>query len=429
MTAPLDPQIQAYAASLDNVAPVTLSEVMHGRATRAVTTQRTVRLRWATIGVVAASLLATCIVIGLSGVSGVKPKPRPGPLPAAAPPATWSSLAGAGGDFWLLGTYRCAKLTCPAIARSTDGGSSFVRVGAPSIALNFNSPGDYGFGPLQFANAKDGYVTITDIPNSGKGADIVYRTDNGGKTWQRVDLGGQLTSGVVTTPSRAYALVSTCPGGIGVGGCTSLAIASSSTSDNSWATTPLPVGTRSPTTTLAAFGSRVWLAVVPNGGGNLRVFVSSDQGKHFSSLPVTDTAGLRCQLTATSVTTLWGFCATGMEGYAVRSVDGGRSFAGIAAPANPSNSAVILPLSNTVAVYGVPLSPDLWVTRDAGRHFTAELRSASPGGGFLVAFASTSDWLVLQSVSGHESLRRTMDGGRSWEPVPLPLGHGVVTSK
>jgi hypothetical protein len=72
---------------------------------------------------------------------------------------------GAAGNFWLLGTKPCGADTCLVVERSTDGGKTFQRVGAPSFPYRANQPGEHGFGgTFRFVNARDGYLNTDDIP-------------------------------------------------------------------------------------------------------------------------------------------------------------------------------------------------------------------------------------------------------------------------
>ena len=104
------------------------------------------------------------------------------------------------------------------------------------------------------------------------------------------------------------------------GECRSQTLASSAVTSDVWTTRPLrlPVDEAIQPVGLAAFGSKVWLIAT----GVLSV--SFDGGRSFASLPSTGMFGLACYATATSTMTLWGFCATGSLGYAVRSTNGGR---------------------------------------------------------------------------------------------------------
>lgn len=338
----------------------------------------------------------------------------------------WLTVAGAGGSFWLLGDYPCSAGTCFAVMQSTDDAATFTRVAAPSLAAPIGgSEGDFGVNDFVFANRDDGYFYVLN-PNPH-----LYWTGDGGRSWRAVQPGkssvwrdsgtsGPLASSIVTTHGRAYVLIFRFRS---TGGYpTSYALASSAVTDDSWTTVPLPVpGPSTDNVGMAAFGSKVWLIVVPGGGGNASILVSEDEGRSYSPLPTTGMLGLSCRATATVSTTLWGFCGTGMNGYAVRSSDGGREWVGVT-DGRSSNSGSILAISDTEAIFENPSSLDVWLTRDGGAHFTPVLRSQVPQGGFDEAFASTTTWLALGTApsGGNSVLWRTTKGGRSWQPVKLP---------
>ena len=135
--------------------------------------------------------------------------------------------------------------------------------------------------------------------------------------------------------------------------------------------------------------------------------------------------GVACNATATSAMTLWGFCATGSLGYAVRSTDGGRNFTRLPGwKYEASNAGSLIPLSNREAVF----QPDqgiFWLTRDGGGHFSSVRFSSlwqSRNYGFSITFASTTTWLVLgvQEPGEHNLLWRTTNAGRSWKTVDTP---------
>ena len=344
---------------------------------------------------------------------------------------TPTAVTGAAGYLWMLGTYPCSTGTCPVLMRSTDGGKSFVRVGSPPLAID----------SMEFANSKDGYAYDAE---ASTGATTLYWTGDGGKVWHSAlaRFRASRPLPVVITRGNAYVLVP--KGCSGDGQCRALDLASSAVTSDVWTTRPLPLTLDEVNSEvgLAAFGSKVWL-IVAAASANAVLLVSDDGGRSFESLPSRGmSGGLACYATATSATTLWGFCATGSLGYAVRSTDGGRDFATLSGwnrghrPAAQGGS--ILPLSNNEAIFQ-PGGPSMWLTRDNGRHFSAVRFSSlwqSPNYGFSIAFASTTTWLVLgiyEQPGGANLMWRTTNDGRSWEPVKAPSvttatgGEGTVT--
>jgi photosystem II stability/assembly factor-like uncharacterized protein len=298
--------------------------------------------------------------------------------------------------------------------RSTDGGKTFVRVTYPSA---FGPGWTVGGKSFWFANADDGYLYVSSSSTFG-----LYWTWNGGKTWRLIQPGGSrawrdspvsgpLASPIVTTEGRAYVLVLE---GCSTYRCKSVALASSPVGRDSWTTRPIPLDEATSSAGLAAFGSTVWLIETLDGGSMAHVFVSDNGGKGFSNLPTKGMLGGSCTATATSITTLWGYCIGGNTGSAVRSTDGGRVCKGLPGTGSP-NASSILPISDDEAVFLDETSTHLWLTRDGGTHFTSVLSNV-PGGGY-VAFASKTTWLVLGSGS---RLWRTTNGGNTWQPVKAP---------
>ena len=321
---------------------------------------------------------------------------------------TPTAVTGADGYLWMLGTYPCATGTCPVLMRSADGGKSFARVGTPPAGM-------YG---IEFANRQDGYAYGPDYQGDSS---RLYWTDDGGKFWRLVFARFQAT--VVITGGRAYVLV---PENCSTKGlCKSLEVASSLVTSDEWTMRPLPVTAVEAENQFGwtAFGSNVWL-LLTWGVNRTRLLVSHDGGRTFSKLtPGGYLGALGCSLTASSPTTLWGFCVTGNGGYAIRSTDGGRDFVNVGYPGGMSNAVQIFPISDTEAIF-YPLFGDIWLTRSGGRRFNSLLRvPQNPQYTCQVALVGGTTWLVLglsEETDEADLMWRTTDGGRSWQPVKAP---------
>ena len=327
---------------------------------------------------------------------------------------TPTAVTGAAGYLWMLGTYPCSTGTCSVVMRSSDGGKSFVKVGTLPAA-NYQ---------IEFANREDGYAF-----GAGGGPldeSRLYWTGDGGKTWRFALARFRYSPPqvVVITDGRAYVLVvpENCSA---KGPCKSVQLASSPVTSHTWTARPLPLTVSEAENQFgwAALGSNVWLILTSV--SNARLLVSHDAGRTFSKLtPGGYLGALGCSLTATSPTTLWGFCATGNGGYAIRSTDGGRSFVSLRTPGGMSNNILIYPVSDSEAMF-YPLAGDMWLTQDGGRHFTSLLRIPySSEYTCEVALASARTWLVLAS-SGYGRntsylMWRTTNAGRSWQTEHAP---------
>jgi photosystem II stability/assembly factor-like uncharacterized protein len=320
-----------------------------------------------------------------------------------------TAVTGAAGYLWMLGTYPCSARTCPVLMRSTDGGKSFVRVGTPPVGM-------YG---IEFANHEDGYVY-----SAGTQGDLsrLYSTDDGGKSWRLAFA--RFRAPVVVTGSRAYALV---PEDCSTEGqCKSLKLSSSVVGGDAWRESQLPLTVDQAENPFgwAAFGSKVWLILTSV--STAQVLRSHDGGRTFSELtPGGYVGGLGCSLSATSLTTLWGFCVTGNGGYGIRSTDGGKNFVTVLTPGGLSNAVEIYPVSGNEAIF---VAGGLWLTRNGGRHFSSLLR-VPQSYQCEVALASATTWFVF-GFSGYgppNLMWRTNNGGRSWQSVKSPSVTATMT--
>jgi len=418
----------------DTLRVVAASPIDPGRTPGVAALPRPRVPRRATAALVAAAIVVVFFVplphVSLfhSLVAPAKVTPTNTPMVTSAR-VTPTEVTGAGGYLWMLGTYPCSTGTCSVVMRSSDGGKSFVRVGTLPAA-------DYR---IEFANREDGYAF-----GSGGGPDAesrLYWTGDGGKTWRfaLARFGYSLPQVVVITGGRAYVLVATDCSAKGM--CKELA--SSPVTSDTWTARPLPltVGEVDKQFGWAVFGSNVW--VIMTSGSNAHLLISHNGGRTFSKLTPggralsTLTPGglgaLGCNLTATSPTTLWGFCASDNGGDAIRSTDGGRSFVSVPTPGGNylltpggmSNYFSIYPTSDSEAIF-YPDSGDVWLTRDGGKHFTSLLRIPhSSEYTCQVALASAKTWLVF-AFSFHKPPKspylmwRTTNAGRSWQPVKAP---------
>jgi photosystem II stability/assembly factor-like uncharacterized protein len=362
------------------------------------------------IGVIAVSVVALALAACTTSAVGLADSTD------AHPHVRWIDMTAAAGRAWLLGTYPCSSHTCYVILRSDNDGGTWARVAAPPVHSTSGSIIEVYVDSLTFANRDDGYA-YGGVPPLAQ----MYWTHDGGETWHRVRPPGPFASPIVTTGGYAYALVyrgspfvtfsfSSKP--------LTYALVSSAVTGDVWATTPLRAVNL---VRFAAFDSKVWLITVKSSGG-ARLLVSEDGGRMFTSLPSTGLGGLDCEATATSVTTLWGFCSTSTLGYGVRSSDGGRDFTKVSVAGVSSKGGSLLSLSDKEAIYLVPNSPNVWLTRDGGEHFASVLRSQNLRPAFEVAPTSTTTWLVLglSAIGGTNTMWSTTDGGRTWQRINPP---------
>jgi len=318
---------------------------------------------------------------------------------------TPTAVTGAAGYLWLAGTYPCVTGTCPLLLRSTDGGKSFLRVGTPPADMY----------SIEFANRQDGYGLLQQTSSGGPS---LYWTTDSGKVWQLVPSLGLITSPLLAANGRGFVAVYR---GCSKTECQSLDLATSAVTRGSWTLKPLPLSQHALNypdyyeVGLAAFGSKLWVAVV-SAIGKVVVFLSEDGGHHLSILPSEGLGGLRCFLSATSSTVLWGQCVTGLFGYFVRSSDGGRKFVVLRPPGEYANSNDYLALSDEDALFDVAGVQDMLTSEDGGRTF-AHLPQGPRGVGVAdIVPLSTTNWFAY----GSTGFWLTTNSGRSWQRLNVP---------
>jgi hypothetical protein len=111
-------------------------------------------------------------------------------------------------DLWGLTTEPCPRpgadsARCAVTVRSDDGGSTWTRLGRLDAATDGRTQAD-SVSEVHFADANHGWVYDRSL----------FATFNGGKRWQRVDLGEPVVA-LASSGSSAYALVGDCPEGVG----------------------------------------------------------------------------------------------------------------------------------------------------------------------------------------------------------------------
>jgi hypothetical protein len=125
-----------------------------------------------------------------------------GPVPPNFVPSsvTWDSAS----TGWVLGQAgtpgTCVNANpyiCTSIARTSDGGSTWVGIHAPSAGA---PSGATGVSELRFLDGVNGWAFGPEL----------WSTHNGGITWTQVNTGGQLVTDLETVGNNAYALFATC---------------------------------------------------------------------------------------------------------------------------------------------------------------------------------------------------------------------------
>lgn len=334
--------------------------------------------------------------------------PAGGPVPTGFSPGSFTAVGDA--RYWVLGTAPCAAGRCPALVRTTDGGSTFVAIPAPPL-----TPGPAGQPTLRFADSLDGYAFVENGPSSS-----FFSTHDGGASWHAQALNDVL--GLAIGSGQVAVVTAQCGGS----GCSAYALQRSPVASDSWSSSPLPFTPDGAAIDLDAHGQDLWLMGTPasaNGPNSGVLARSTDAGATFVVGHSPCQPGLGGRLSPTSDTNLWAVCPTGTEAGAARSVDGGVTFSHLTTPPM-SNSASLGAASAQVAV----LSPN---------DSTGTLLRTTDGGATMVPVAGLPagvaywNWIGFTDAQvgaalvetgsspspSNMALWRTTDGGAHWTVV------------
>ena len=289
--------------------------------------------------------------------------PAGGPLPPGFTPASVTFVSPSTG--WALGSAPCSTPPCTSVARTSDGGRTWVGIPAPRTVLQ-DLPGaaNAGVSTIRFANRLDGWAF---------GAEL-WATHDGGGTWHRVTIPGVAPNGMIEDLEAAN-------GAVHVGVIDNQSQVRVATS---------PVGVDRWTTALAA--TQVGAGPVPTGQmvlqGGVGWFLQVDRtvvgglrlvgGQWVAWTPPCATAGGPAVLAASSATELVAACDVGLWS-------------------------------------GGPPAERLYVSHDAGASF-ADL-GVIPAVGVQAVAATAGRILVAGTTTGQQVLLLSTDGGRTWVPV------------
>jgi hypothetical protein len=126
--------------------------------------------------------------------------PATTPVPAGFKPYSVSFLDADHG--WALGTTGCSAAACAMIARTTDGGASWLRIASPALSMPSTPAGLSGVG-LTFADQLDGWAF--------DGA--LFSTHDGGANWTRQAAITGSVVGVGAGSGYVEIAVNSCPPG------------------------------------------------------------------------------------------------------------------------------------------------------------------------------------------------------------------------
>jgi hypothetical protein len=344
------------------------------------------------------------------------------PAPTGFDPVSFTAISPS--DFWLLGAVPCANPVCASILRTTDGGRHFVTVAAPPVALSTGGAASGAIDTLRFATTLDGYAfDAQSFRSADDTSSPIWETTDGGSHWRQTDLRHVLA--FATGGGFAYVVTGDCREGV----CRRLLLRRAVLGTDSWNSTALPVGTVDPIVALTVHSSSVWLSVSPTKGRHPYqvLLASADDGSSFTTVQSPCGNGLGGQLAATSSSVLWAVCPTGMLAGALRSTDGGATWASLTVGRVLSNGAQITPANDTSAVVAIGDQTELLRTTDGGTTFK-RVYPVRAGFWDFIGFTDGETGAGLRLLPGkaraavglspHELLR-TRNGGRTWAVVEI----------
>jgi hypothetical protein len=318
---------------------------------------------------------------------------------------------------YLMGYVKCGPKLCARLARTTDNGNTFTAV-TPPPAPGGKQVQYVNSYELVFANRRVGFAEVGLLSHS-----TFYVTFNGAKTWRKATIPfGNRIEGFATTRKNVYAVTATFERKLneGDGGNKDYRLAQSSLTSLHWSSTPIPNsnftwGFLGP---IAAFGPNVWISEQRHHELLVR---SQNFGKTLTTsvLPYPALGSVAgCALTATSLTSLWAQCPTGMQVQFYFSDTGGAKWT------------LIDPVAQIFGTGGGTFDPvsadlgylDVGLSNDGIYRITDDGRSAKFVGTFKcidinpLVFTNAADGLALcgGNYSPPSRLFRTTNGGATW---------------
>jgi photosystem II stability/assembly factor-like uncharacterized protein len=336
------------------------------------------------------------------------PTPTPSlPIPAGFEPVSLSAISES--DFWVLGRAPCATVNgCASeILHTTNGGASFQRIPAP-VTVYLAGAGTGGsptVSDLRFANASDGWA-FGDGP--------AYVTHDGGMHWYELNPDWTFLQIDPGANGYVYASVQVCPTPNATSGCVDSLMRSRADTDD-WATLAVP-GTPVGWPSIGVHGDTLWVMYFDS--STALALVSHDDGDSWDHASMPCESDLAGTFDPVSTTVIWAFCATGTEGGATLSTNGGMSYKQHEGPPNDFwNGAVVAALSAEKAFVGAGFT-GIQLTTNGGLTYRPLTQL---GIALWIGFTDTEvGYVISQDQTTLASrLWRTMDGGSVWTVVSL----------
>jgi hypothetical protein len=323
---------------------------------------------------------------------------------------------------YVVGSLKCPSVFCLRLLRTSDNGSYFETVSLPPILPNPGSATGT-LDRLVFANALDGYALVGGS-YSGEGINpptVLYATFDGAQKWHRVNIAPSVSIFAFEAAAREiYAVTAHCNGTTLP--CKDYRLDRSTLAATKWSTRTIPGYTDAEIGLFGAYGSNVWLDVTQLG----EIDTSHDHGRTFATSVHRQMGSPgTCDLTATSNTTLWAQCPTGMLADFFISRDGGTRWSSLpVGQYSNTGGGNFDPISNTLAYFD--FGPGRKTTRiyrisNAGRVLTAGIVRCAQDLSYV--FTDEAHGLAICPKDAGSSFARMLDtsnGGATWNQVRAP---------
>jgi photosystem II stability/assembly factor-like uncharacterized protein len=315
----------------------------------------------------------------------------------------------------VLGTAPCGQGTCSDVIGTRDGGGTWRLLGTVRAPISEQHP---GITEIRFSTPEVGWAF----------GPRLFRTGDAGRSWAAVTIPGRgkQVLDLAAGPAGAYAVVSPCRRGASpCRGQLSLWRASKQ-ARASWTRIPLDLPA-SPFADVAVSGATVY--VTAEGGANVegRLYASTD-GRHFSPRPSPCDAAwdlTLVQVVPTSATDV-AFLCDGDAGFSravktvYRSADTGRTdtFAGRTGLRGIAAELAVSPSGN-LAVAAWSNGSFLYINDGHHRAWTRVIGRGDGGAGWndLTYVTRSQAWVVYAPAAGTPGTGRvyvTRDAGRHW---------------
>jgi hypothetical protein len=322
----------------------------------------------------------------------------------------------------------CPASTCVALARTTDGGTSWTAVRAPGAGYVSHGVEPSSTVPavseVRFADARDGWIYGPSL----------FATHDGGATWQRVNLSGSVIS-LETSGGYVDAVVSPCSG---EGQCTESPKLYQATASGGGFVPILtgPSVNSSVSQELLSLHAPVGFADMSGPDASpAAVYATEDLAKPNGWKAFPDPCALvrgdfLVQFVAPDASSLYSLCSgTGAAGSEMKSVvrtTGGNSrVVGTPPPAGDTQAMSVSPSSDILVVAAASGASWLYRSTDRGSTWNTAEAYNDGGVGFNdLGFTTSTQGVVIHGYPGPPAhyvsqLLMTTTSGATWSVVPI----------